>query len=427
VKRGRVTRPMTTEHNPPEAARAPSLSVNARARIMHAMAFTPSVRNSNGTQWGIPVLFWGPPGTSKTSVFRQMARASRADAFIFSPGEMGEGALGVVPVPAADGYLDTPAPRWSQPFTKADGYGWLLLDELTTAGNTMQPGLMALLLERTIGGKSLGPRVRVFAAANPPDQTPNGQDLALPLCNRVMHLDWAPPTVEEVLSYMATSGSVGEVTRDDLPTVTDALAEEARVLAAWPSAYADAFGKVAAFLSANAGYLHKVPSPSDVGYGRAWPSPRSWDMATRALAGAYIHGLTSDETVALIAGCVGLGVARQFFTFCLTLDLPKTEDILSGALAWTARGDRMDRAFAILRSLTALASSTPTDSPKWEPYVLTFWRIMDETAAYRKDLALPRVQDALAATLHANPKFPKLFDAAKGSIGLLANSRIKVA
>lgn len=415
----------TADNTPPEAARAPQLSIVARARMMHAMAFTPSVRNSNGVQWGIPVLFWGPPGTSKTSVFRQMARAARAAFFIFSPGEMGEGALGVVPVPAADGYLDTPAPRWSQPFTKDDGYGWLLLDEITTAGNTMQPGLMALLLERSIGGKSLGSRVRVFAAANPPDQTPNGQDLALPLCNRVLHLDWAPPTVEEVLSYLATAGSVEEVTRDDLPATKDPLAEEARVLAAWPSAFADAFGKVASFLNANAGYLHKVPSPSEPGYGKAWPSPRSWDMATRALAGASIHGLSHDETVALVAGCVGLGVARQFFTHCHTLDLPKTEDILSGALAWTARGDRLDRSFAILRSLTALASATPNDAPKFESYVVRFWGIMDETAQYRKDLALPRVQDALNAKLHANGKYPSFFAAARECIGLLAKSKVK--
>lgn len=415
---------MSTDHTPPESARAPTLSVVSRARIMLAMAFTPSISNSNGVQWGIPVLFWGPPGASKTAVFRQMAKLAHAAYFIFSPGEMGEGALGVVPVPAADGYLDTPPPRWSVPFTKADGYGWLLLDELTTAGNTMQPGLMALLLERSIGGKTLGPRMRVFAAANPPDQTPNGQDLALPLCNRVMHVDWAPPTVEEVLSYLATAGAGAEVSRDDLPTVTDAVAEEARVLAAWPSAYADAFGKVASFLAANANFLHVVPTPSDPGYGRAWPSPRSWDMATRAMAGAIVHGLSHDETVAIVAGCVGLGVARQFFQHCASLDLPRSEDILSGALVWSARGDRLDRSFAVLRSLTALASAMPVNHPKFESYVVRFWGIMDETAQYRKDLALPRVQDALNARLHANAKYPSLFPAARASVSLLSTSKV---
>lgn len=369
------------------------LPIASRFRVMRAAFYTPTATTGRGIRMGLPLMLWGDPGVAKTSAARQFGDAVRAAVEVFSPGERGEAAIGVVPVPAADGYLDTPLPRWAEKFVRADGYGLLVLDELPTADARVQPGMMAAIMERTIGGVPFGGRVRVIATGNPPDQTPGGHDLALPLANRLIHLNWGHPTVDEFNMYMlgVDSDTAADVQRD-----ADPAAVEADVLRRWPAAFSAAKAKVGAFLAAMPQRLHQLPESGATGSAQAWASPRSWDLATRAIAGAEIHGLNIDETTAMIAGCVGASTAREFTVYAAKLDLPPAEKVLSGEVAWDAATDRLDRVRAVLMGVTGFVLSLPETDPRFNTLGPRYWALILRVCESTPDVAL-RFAGAAAA------------------------------
>src|SRR6202012_3292633 len=59
-----------------------------------------------------------------------------------------------------------------------------------------------------------------------------------------------------------------------------------------------------------------LAGPKDApGAGRAWPSPRSWDMAARLLAAGAAAGADELVSSALVRGCVGAGAGAEFATW----------------------------------------------------------------------------------------------------------------
>ncbi|MFH2126135.1 MAG: hypothetical protein ABIK12_06435, partial [Pseudomonadota bacterium] len=257
-------------------------------QLLHAALFTPTRRG-----WGLPVLCWGEPGVGKSDMIEQLGARAGLPTECLAPGERGEGAFGVVPVPAGDGdamVLRYPAPEWT---TRMQAGGLVFVDELTTAPPALQPPLLGLCLARRIGGAQLGPRVRVLAAANEVDDAAGGYDLGAALLNRFCHLAWQTPTVEQHIGYMAQAST------GDTVEPLDAIQEEARVLAGWPAAYAQACGL-------EAGYLRRFPQakntkPKPGSTDRAWPSDRTWEMAVRAWATARVHGLDDAQRFDLVA------------------------------------------------------------------------------------------------------------------------------
>lgn len=398
-------------------ARNITLSGASRRRVLRAAFFTPSIRNGNRIQWGLPVLMWGPPGGGKTSELRALAYDLHASCFIFSPGEQGEGGIGAMPIPALDGYIDYPAPRWSQPFFQDDGFGMLGLDELTTADARMQPAMLAAALERNIGGRTMGGRVRVMAASNAVEDTPGGCDLSPPLANRFVHLDFVDPDVDAFMDYMTTENGI-----ELAPAAPfDALAEEARVLREWPLAWGNACAAVGSYLKAFPDKLRVQPKPTDANYGREWASPRSWDMATRCIAAAAIHGLTLEERHALIGGCVSVGIAGELLSYLRELDLPSAADVLTGKVTWDM-ANRLDRTMAVLRGVTAYALGVPKTSPKYEETVVLWWKFMERASATRADLAVARVQEGLRAAFHASATHKAFFPASTKTLDILSDA-----
>jgi hypothetical protein len=326
------------------------MSMTNIRRIIHAALFTPT---SHG--WGLPILFWGKPGAGKTSVLRSITGEYGWLPFgngleILSPGERGEGAFGVTPMPDADGYISYPAPRWVQPF-ETSGEGVVVVDELTTAPPAIQAPMLGLLLDKRIGGAQLPPRVRLIGAANEVADAAGGWDLAPPTANRMGHLPWELPNESEWTEWLMSS--VDEVA----PLKEPAINLEKRVMNSWSPAWAKARGIVAGFVRANPAALHRQPAHGSPESSKAWPSHRSWESATRALASAQVHNMSEADGDLFAAAFIGTGTLGELVTYRAQADLPDPSDVLDGKVTFKPDFKRLDRTFAVLGSTASLISS----------------------------------------------------------------------
>lgn len=376
-------------------------SVNM-SNLVKAMLFTPGPKG-----WGLPILLWGPPGVGKSDMIEQVARSYGLPVEILSPGERGEGAFGVVPVPVQEldqesgvmeSWLSYPMPDYSKRFN-ASGRGLVFVDETNTAPPAVQPALLGLIHARRLGSGYLGPGVRVIGAANPTEQTAGGWDLPPALANRFGHIDWNPPGFEQWTDWLlqaealpfAQTGKNGK----PLKAPMSAEAEEARVLAAFPEAYALVKGLVRAFIRARPSLLHAALSSDDkgknqIGNKRSWPSHRAWDNAVRARAGAIVHGLNEVERDLLVAGFVGEGAAAELARFETESDLINPADFLDGKVKWSHDAKRLDRTMALLSGCVALVSDAKCKDR--EARVVALWECLSKLMAHAQDLVAAQIK-----------------------------------
>jgi hypothetical protein len=106
--------------------------------------------------------------------------------------------------------------------------------------------------------------------------------------------------------------------------------------------------------------------------GRAWPSPRSWDMTARLLAACDAAG--SDDLVRslVVRGCVGQAAGIECLTWLAEADLPDPEAVLDNPEAFELP-ERGDRAYAALSSVAAAVASNPT-ADRWKRGWVVFAR-----------------------------------------------------
>jgi MoxR-like ATPase len=293
----------------------------------------------------VPVLLWGAPGTGKTSAIRAMAEAAgwpceTVIASIREPSDFA-GLPVVVGTGAETSRVDFAPPRWARRLAEA-GYGMLFFDEVSTAPPAVQAALLRVVLERTVGDLKLPDDVAVVAAANPPEQAADGWDLSAPLANRFCHLQW-PADARSM-----ADGFAGGWTTPAPPELAPDWRRRISVSRSW----------VAGFITARPNLAVDVPTDA-AGAGRAWPSPRTWDMAARLLAAA--EGTRASELARslLVRGSVGEGPGVEFLSWLVEVDLPDPEAVLADpdSFILPARGDR---AYAALSSVAAAVATDPT-------------------------------------------------------------------
>jgi len=240
----------------------------------------------------VPVLLWGAPGTGKSSAVRDLAHALGwpCEVVIASIREPSD--FAGLPIDH-DGQVHFAPPRWARRLADV-GHGILFLDEISTAPPAVQAALLRVVLERVVGDLALPSDVAVVAAANPPEQASDGWDLSAPLANRFCHIEWT--TDGAGFAQGITAGW-------PVPTVA-ALTKD------WERRQASARGLVAAFVAVRPGLLSSPPKDAAAA-GRAWPSPRTWEMAARLLAAADEIDLSEMARAVLIAGAVGDGAGIE--------------------------------------------------------------------------------------------------------------------
>jgi hypothetical protein len=311
---------------------------------------------------GVPVLLWGSPGTGKTSVVRALGTAL---------GWPVEVVIGSIREPADfaglpvvhDGDVRMAPPAWARRLADA-GFGLLFLDELTTAPPAVQAAMLRIVLERVVGDLALPGEVRVVAAANPPEQAADGWDLAPPLANRLVHLDW-PVDAKAVASGLAV-GFPSPV------TVLPRQPEPATCLAARAS--------VAAFLNVRPTLVLQVPTVAAFA-GRGWPSPRSWETVATLIAACETMGVSEDVRACLVTGAVGEGAGVEFLSWLANADLPDPEAVLADPSSFELP-ERSDRAFAVLTAVAAVAVAHG-DGQSWA----AAWQVVAKAARTAPDVA----------------------------------------
>lgn len=349
-----------------------------KTNLLRAALFTPGPRDT----WGLPMLLWGLPGVAKSAILRWLAAEYDMPIEVLSPAARGEGAFGVTPVPR-DERMTYPRPDWTDKFEEA-GRGIVFVDEINLAATHYAGALLGLLQDRVLGSHQLGGGIRIFAAANPIDlaAASGGWDLSAPAANRVGHLDWPCPDVRAWTDWL--------LAEDGNPSTLhiDAGEEERRILKAWPKEWGTARGYIAGFLSANSTLLHALPAVGSNDTSRAWPSPRTWEYAARALASSAANDLTEIERDEFVAAFVGQGAAGEFFTWLSTASLPDSAALLDGKASWQFNTKRLDIATAVFGSATAVCISTIETSLK-KRRTEAMWGLLSQVADKAPDLVIP--------------------------------------
>ena len=297
----------------------------------------------------VPVVLWGPPGQGKSSVVRELADGMGAhlETVIASIREPSDFA-GLPVVDTRSGTASLAPPSWAVRLRDAverDGRpGIQFYDEVSTAPPATQAALLRPILEGVVGDLRLPAQVRTVAAANPPDVATDGWDLAPPVANRFLHLTWSldADTVREGF----TSG---------WPAVTVPRADAAQVAAQLERAST----LVGVFLGSRPELVTRVPSSSEEA-GRAFPTPRSWEMAARLYAHALAAGANGTVVTLLVSGTVGVAAAGEFLAYVRELDLPDPEELLRDPGSWVVDARRTDRTYAVAASVWAATAARNT-------------------------------------------------------------------
>jgi hypothetical protein len=311
----------------------------------------------------VPVLLWGSPGTGKTSAVIALGEGLDwpVEVVIGSIREPSD--FAGLPV-VIDGAVHLAPPRWAQRLCAA-GHGLLFLDELTTAPPAVQAAMLRVVLERVVGDVPLPAGIRVVAAANPPDEAADGWELAPPLANRLVHLDW--PVEAKAVARGLVVG---------FPTPVLAGLDQQPS----PGQISAARAAVAAFLEVRPALVLQVPS-SSAAASRGWPSPRSWEAVARLLAGCEISKASEEARAVLVIGAVGEGPGLEFLSWLENADLPDPEAVLADPDSFELP-QRSDRAFAVLTGVAAVAVAHG-DIASWN----AAWQVVARAARGAPDVA----------------------------------------
>lgn len=264
-----------------------------------------------------------------------------------------------------------------------DKQGVLFLDELSCARPAVQGAYLGVVLTRRAGGRQLPGGVRIIAAGNPPDSAAGGWELEPPMANRFCHFDVEVPTVKEWTKWLIHESS------PQMEAIEDG---EHRVRQRWNNEWPMAKGLVSGFMATQSDtMLYEMPPEGHKMRGRQWPSPRTWEMATRAIATCRCLGLGNDIRDALVDGCVGTGAATAFSAWAEHADLPTAEEMIQNG--WTPDKMRLDRSIAAYTTLISYVSGLPSKEEKVKVGVGAWRCIRQSMEAGLLDITLRHAQE----------------------------------
>lgn len=270
-----------------------------------------------------------------------------------------------------------------------DGQGVLFLDELSCARPAVQGAYLGVALTRRAGGRQLPGGVRIIAAGNPPESAAGGWELEPPMANRFCHFEVKVPSIEEWSDWLMTESGI------KLEPIEEG---ELRIRQKWSEEWPVVKGQMAGFMRSQGGkILHEIPKDGHKSRGRAWPSPRTWTFAARAIATCRCLGLGDEIRDAFVEGCVGPGPATALATWIVDADLPTPQEMLANG--WEPDKKRLDRSIAAYTSLVSYVNGRPSQAKKIEIAAAAWKCIRQSMEAGMLDITLPMAQQLVRAGL----------------------------
>lgn len=307
-------------------------------------------REFRGTRSGhhTPVMLWGPPGVGKSQMIAQVAARHSIPVIDIRLSQMEPSDLRGIPFRVGD-VVEWAIPALLPNAERHGPEGILFLDEITSAAPTVSAAAYQLILDRRLGEYRVPPGWAIFAAGNRQGDRGVTYSMPAPLANRFSHY-----TVEVHL--------------DDW--------------VAW--AYASGIDeRLIAFLRFRPELLFNFdPAHNPV----AFPSPRSWEFAHRALAK---FGDLPQLLLPALQACVGPAAGIELKAFVDNLDnLPDLDAIIRGDTVPVPR--EIDLQYAVASALVSRAIRAKGNGAASEVY----GRILDYAKRFpQREMGVMLVSD----------------------------------
>lgn len=237
-----------------------------------------------------PVMLWGPPGVGKSDMVREVAHKHQAPVIDIRLSQMEPSDLRGIPF-RTNGSVEWAIPSLLPNQERHGSQGILFLDEITSAPPTVSAAAYQLILDRRLGEYQVPEGWAIFAAGNRQGDRGVTYSMPAPLANRFSHFEV-------------------ETNLDDW--------------VAW--AYRNQIDeRIIAFLRFRPELLFDFdPAHNPV----AFPSPRSWEFAHRALQKFIDHPQLLQGA---LQACVGPAAGVELHAFVSSLDkMPDLDAILRG-------------------------------------------------------------------------------------------------
>jgi hypothetical protein len=266
-----------------------------------------------------PAMLWGPPGVGKSQIVAQAATRHGVKLVDIRLAQMEPTDLRGIP------FRDGRSVVWSVPALLPEGgrdgaTGILFLDELTSAVPTVTAAAYQLILDRRLGEYTVPPGWAILAAGNRQGDRGVTYQMPAPLANRFTHYEIEPDLDDWI---------------------------------AWAHAHA-IDPRLVGFLRFRPDLLFDFdPSRHAV----AFPSPRSWEFASRAIAKfGDDPGLLGEALKSCVGAAAGLA-CRAYIEHLGAL--PDPAEIAAGRIAEVPRGLELQYAVAaaLVRHVGRLAGA----------------------------------------------------------------------
>jgi hypothetical protein len=260
-------------------------------RPSHILSILDKEFLSTANKQHTPVMLWGPPGVGKSQIIAEIAALHGVKLIDIRLSQMEPTDLRGIPFRKGD-FVE-----WSQPAVlprvEADGErGILFLDEITSAPPTVSAAAYQLILDRCLGEYEVPEGWAIFAAGNRQGDRGVTYAMPAPLANRFTHYEV-------------------EANMDDWVHWAHGRDIDERVIA---------------FLRFRPDLIFDFdPAHNPV----AFPSPRSWEFAHRAL---QKFGEMPDLLLDTLQACIGQAAGVELKAFVDNMaQLPDIDAILDGS------------------------------------------------------------------------------------------------
>ena len=310
-----------------------------------------------------PVMLWGPPGVGKSQIVTQVAARHQVPVIDIRLSQMEPSDLRGIPFRVGE-HVEWAVPAMLPDAVRHGVEGVLFLDEITSAPPSVSAAAYQLILDRRLGAYQVPSGWAIFAAGNRQGDRGVTYSMPAPLANRFSHFEF-------------------DTNLDDW--------------VAW--AYANGIDeRVIGFLRFRPELLFDFdPAHNPV----AFPSPRSWEFAHRALAKFGDHAALLTGS---LQACVGPAAGIELAAFVENLDkLPDIDAIVRGEKVSVPK--EVDLQYAVAAALVGRAIRARGTGDAQE----TYGHIIDYAGSFpQREMGVMLISDmhrAIGQELFSVPQF----------------------